>query len=1297
MRHRSNLCHARRSHGSQWHRLQLLLLPTLLAAILAAAAFAPPRAQADAYGVLSGTVRDAVTGQPLNHVEVHAGHYVNGVFQSQGLAFTDQSGSYLMSLMPGDYLVRMSDGLAYVPEWYGGQRMPATATAVSIASGQTTVADAALTPAEFGTIVGCATDADTGQSLQATVFIRRYEPDLDTWTLLDPVHTAYAPPNQYSVDVPAGRYKLEFVNSSYRTTWYASKPSQETADIVTVEGGKTVTADCAMPYGQGEVVGQVVDEYGGGIAGITVEALTTPGGTVAATARTDGLGFYRLPCTSGRAPELFKLHFTDPSGEWREVYYHDAPDLAVAESVQVTPPLTRSVATQTMHPVHPFRIVGAVRDTGGAPLVGVSVTARDATNAALSWSARTDASGAYAFDTLPTDGTDHYIVGCPEPGDGYLPEWWAGEDSADKADWILARPGPAVTADLFVEKAGTISGTVSGPHGPLAGIQVVAAGFEAQATATTDAHGDYRMGGLRPDVYSLYFGDPTGTFIGCSYQAPPTGRITIEGNSFIADQILDIACTIAGRVWGADGSPLTGALASVYDTGGTLVESELTLSDGTYQLRFLRPGSYKVCVGAAGYATEYFDGVTAWSDAAVIQLSDQATRASADVILDQRTAGTVGLSRPDGAMFDSVTLPSSGGVLSLSGDTAVMSSGLPDMAADVYVRGPQGWILQQRIPLPADAPVFETPGLSLALDGDTLALGIHSSDGRGDKVGCVYLYTRAVGRWTQQARLAPSPTDPDYLSFGERVALSGDSLLVGAPFVKVGTKRWAGVAYAYQRSGATWTKVGRLVAKDGGEDDYFGCDIEVDGSRAVLGAYMDDTSDGVNHGSAYVFVRSGETWTQEAKLNVVDEDRGPQIGSAVAISATTVALAGERAADERGAVYVFVRSDGVWKQQTRLVARDAILGDYAGYDLALSDDRILVTSRGSYSSTASWINRGVVYLYERSGSTWRQMMRFAPSSTERYMGYGGSVAIAGPDLFITAPNEGINTDGYRTGRVHVFSPYITEPGIGLTIDAAHGLLVNDLNGSPTPGTLTATLLTVPSHGQLQLATDGSFTYTPVQGFVGVDTFTYAATCGEWQSAPGLVSVNVRDANAPSISPTDLPIGWINTPITVTLAAPASASDMASIDYKKVTAGRWIRYIKPFTVSSQGASNYATRARDVFGNVNTAGRFTVRVDTKKPTPRAAYAASGAYHGKMTFRYKIVDPRPGSPTANVTIIVKNAAGHSMGDVVLKGKTVNKLVSSTVSCWLRRGTYKFYVAATDRAGNQQTKLATNKLVIK
>src|SRR5262249_49603976 len=145
-----------------------------------------------------------------------------------------------------------------------------------------------------------------------------------------------------------------------------------------------------------------------------------------------------------------------------------------------------------------------------------------------------------------------------------------------------------------------------------------------------------------------------------------------------------------------------------------------------------------------------------------------------------------------------------------------------------------------------------------------------------------------------------------------------------------------GVAYIFVRSGTTWSQQQKLTASDGMPFDYFGSSAAISGDMVVIGA----TNANLGQGAAYVFTRSGTTWIQQQILTASDGAAFDQFGLSVAISGDTLAIGAPNADiewnEEQGATYIFARSGAIWTQQQKLTASDGMYGDYFGTSAAIS-------------------------------------------------------------------------------------------------------------------------------------------------------------------------------------------------------------------------------------------------------------------------------------------------------------------------------------------------------------------------
>ena len=248
-----------------------------------------------------------------------------------------------------------------------------------------------------------------------------------------------------------------------------------------------------------------------------------------------------------------------------------------------------------------------------------------------------------------------------------------------------------------------------------------------------------------------------------------------------------------------------------------------------------------------------------------------------------------------------------------------------------------------------DAAAGDHFGITVSISGDTAVVGATRDDHAGIFSGSAYVFVGSGTSWTQQAKLTASDAALGD-DFGRSVSISGDTVVVGAiGDDDVGTIFGgnSGSAYVFVRSGTIWTQQAKLTASDAAELDQFGISVSISGDTALVGAFKDDDV-GSESGSAYVFVRSGTTWTQQAKLTASDDAAGDQFGFSVSISGDTSLMAAIGDDGEvfglngSGSAYVFVRSGATWTEQAQLTASDAARADRFGASLSISGDTVVV-------------------------------------------------------------------------------------------------------------------------------------------------------------------------------------------------------------------------------------------------------------------------------------------------------------------------------------------------------------------
>lgn len=210
----------------------------------------------------------------------------------------------------------------------------------------------------------------------------------------------------------------------------------------------------------------------------------------------------------------------------------------------------------------------------------------------------------------------------------------------------------------------------------------------------------------------------------------------------------------------------------------------------------------------------------------------------------------------------------------------------------------------------------------------------------------------------------------------------------------------------------------RLVAADGAEHDRFGSAIALSGDTALVAARSADPGGRDSQGAVYVFTRDGGTWKQRAKLVAEDGDASDQFGWSVTLSGDTALVGALRADAGRGAAYVFVHDDGTWRQQAKLVARDGSKEDRFGWSVALSGDTALVGA--ALTDVGDDPGRGAAYVFRRSGGTWRQQAKLMASDGAAGDRFGESVALAG-DTALVGASFAVVDGNLEQGAAYVFA------------------------------------------------------------------------------------------------------------------------------------------------------------------------------------------------------------------------------------------------------------------------------------
>jgi hypothetical protein len=552
----------------------------------------------------------------------------------------------------------------------------------------------------------------------------------------------------------------------------------------------------------------------------------------------------------------------------------------------------------------------------------------------------------------------------------------------------------------------------------------------------------------------------------------------------------------------------------------------------------------------------------------------------------------------------------------VSGDTAVFGASLPgDFYSSeevyVFVRNGANWN-RQAVLRASNGELVDMFGESVAISGDTIvvaasaedsdATGINGSQTNNSAInsGAVYIFVRNGTNWTQQAYLKASNTGA-HDRFGASVAISGDTVVVGANSEDSNAtgisgdqtnnlRDGSGAAYVFVRNGTNWTQQAYLKASNTGSGDVFGSSLSVSDNTLVVGAEGEDSSaigingnqsdnTATNSGAAYVFVRNGTTWTQQAYLKASNTGASDFFGDTVSISgdSAVVGAFGEdsnatgingnpssNTATDSGAAYVFVRNGTTWTQEAYLKASNTEAGDAFGRSVAACPRTVVVGADGE-DSAASGINgaqadnsapqAGAAYVFVRSGSNWLQQAYLKFFGGWWWTEFLPLYASRGPQENFLGRSVGVSDSTVVVGAWGLDDSYDIDFGYGRRNDGA-AFVYTDL-GPPLLKSLSLAGVTYsPSFSSQTSSYSATVEYplsstsiVPVAGVasnkieVRINSGAYSEVLSG--SASGQLALNVG-INVIDIRVTDA--GGISTIYTVTVArsAPRTNADLSSL-------------------------------------------------------------------------------------------------------------------------------------------------------
>lgn len=314
-------------------------------------------------------------------------------------------------------------------------------------------------------------------------------------------------------------------------------------------------------------------------------------------------------------------------------------------------------------------------------------------------------------------------------------------------------------------------------------------------------------------------------------------------------------------------------------------------------------------------------------------------------------------------------------------------------------------------------------GNAVAINGNTMVVGARFDSTTASQAGAAFVYVLSGTTWTQQAVLLANDGAAND-KFGYSVAIGEDTIVIGSYQDDVAFSN-VGSAYVFVRSGTSWTQQQKLTANDGTADDEFGNAVAITGEVIVVGAHFADLPGNAAAGSAYIFRRSGTVWTQTQKLVPVAGSGGPilgdHFGESVAISSKiAVGAAGDDTPETAaGAVYVFAESGGVYIQQQKLTISNGTNGDNFGCSVAIEGNTLIGGARED-STVIGQTAYGAAYIFEFNGATWDSQGKIVASDGASSDRFGWSVAVSN-NIVAVGAREDDTTAGPDAGSAYIFT------------------------------------------------------------------------------------------------------------------------------------------------------------------------------------------------------------------------------------------------------------------------------------
>ena len=338
------------------------------------------------------------------------------------------------------------------------------------------------------------------------------------------------------------------------------------------------------------------------------------------------------------------------------------------------------------------------------------------------------------------------------------------------------------------------------------------------------------------------------------------------------------------------------------------------------------------------------------------------------------------------------------------------------LLVSLWVHGAHAQITETK--LTAGDGVFDDYfGVSVSVSGKHALIGAYGDDDNGFFAGAAYVFQYDGSGWVEQAKLLASDGGSEDW-FGGSVSISGDYAIVGSSGDDENGSS-SGSAYIFHFDGSNWVEQAKLTAGDGTTNDYFGSSVSISGDNAIVSSLYESNRNGNAAGSAYIFHYNGSTWVQQAKLLASDGEELDNFGRSVAVSGD-FAVVGAPYENENspfaGAAYVFHYNGSTWVEQAKLLASDGFIGEYYGWSVSISGDDVIIGAL--YDTNGNGAGAGSAYVYHYDGSAWSDEQKLLASDGDVHDWFGNAVSISGDYAIVGSYADDDNGDS--GGSAYIF-------------------------------------------------------------------------------------------------------------------------------------------------------------------------------------------------------------------------------------------------------------------------------------